>query len=60
MKFEEALAEMRKGKKIRRKEWGLHFYMDLNGECISCYNCDGILSVEDLINDDWEVVEDAV
>lgn len=54
MKFEEAIEAIRNKKKVRRKSWGIGKYISAIGVAT-----DGIfLSARDLVEDDWELVEE--
>lgn len=54
MKFEKILIHIRLNKKVRRSGWINKDYV--LGDVI-CSECDGELSMEDILADDWEVVE---
>ncbi len=70
MKFEEILPALRKGKKIRRKDYTPDYYIYLDNDCldgeslksflptfsriVDCFS----LSSKDLLADDWEIVEE--
>lgn len=64
MRFEEALEAMRKGKKIRRKEWEKKYIVKDESLRIGVANSDtgdmlgleAILCGSDILADDWEVV----
>ena len=54
MKFEEVLPALRKGKKIRLKEWGEIEYIYNPKE-----DCHGVnLSWKEFFSDDWEIVKE--
>ena len=71
MKFEEALKLLKEGHKIRRIDWSEFCYIELlniidrleiqflyEDEIEElCYGCENILDSEDLLADDWVVVE---
>lgn len=52
MKFEEVLIELRKGKIIKRSIWNNHVLSN------NINNMNNMLYVEDLLSDDWEVLEE--
>lgn len=60
MKLEEVLPYLREGKKIRReyyKKFPSFFHQLVNRDGIETYNGNGLLSVFELVADDWEVVQ---
>lgn len=53
MEFEEALKLLKKGKKIRRPEWGLD-YVSWNGkDLVNNLNQKTDFMIEDVLKDDW-------
>lgn len=50
MKFEEALVELRKGKKIRNKLWGSSFFISLEKRFNTNFDYN-------FIHEDWEAIE---
>lgn len=60
MYFEEALKELRKGKKIRNRNWcvGAWYRMSKIEEIVDQFNNCGYLNWNDLLRDDWEIVEE--
>jgi hypothetical protein len=53
MKFEEALSELRKGKKIRHAAWDPSFYLSISEDCLNYFPC-----TPHLISAYWEVFEE--
>lgn len=58
MTFEEALKAFKDEKSIRRTKWTTDFAFNINENIFSCFDCDGIFSLEDVLADDWEIVND--
>lgn len=66
MNFSQVLEAMKAGKKIKRKEWVDDCYLKKDCEKVTisfwvllrCCECDKILSFEDIMADDWEIIND--
>lgn len=61
MRFEEALAAMREGKKVRRKSWRESGFMYIKNGIISDdsgFNDLDAVGVENVLADDWEIYEE--
>ena len=58
MKFEEALKELRKGKKIRRATWSVDNYIFMNdcGDFEACWCGGTVMPLRYLQAEDWEVI----
>ena len=57
MKFEEILAEIRKGRKARRKKWGPYFItISESGEIIDSDGDSRLITGMEINADDWELV----
>lgn len=64
MRYEEIIQALREGGKVRRRSWGQHSALSLDPyeSCFTYENGgyvedDAALFAEDLLADDWEVVE---
>ena len=63
MKFEEVLPALKAGKKIRRKDWLSDGYIKMSslryfGEIVDEYYKEYGLTMADLTEDDWEILEE--
>ena len=52
--FDWALPLIREGKEVTRFNWKKTFIL---GKDKSCHECDNVLSIEDILADDWLVVK---
>lgn len=58
MKFEEAMKAMREGKNIRRPKWRVNAHYKIISLMVDENNSNAdILMLDDLIAEDWEIVE---
>lgn len=58
MTFEEALKEFKQGKAIRLTKWTDGYTYKLNRSIEECSECDNIFSLNEILSDDWEVLDD--
>lgn len=63
MRFEEVLTALKVGKKIRRKDWLSDGYIKMRslrsfGEIVDEYDSEYGLTMADLTEDDWEILEE--
>lgn len=61
MNFSQALEAMKAGKKVMRCAWLSCDYIEIDVDNMlfsmrACDNCDYILSADDILADDWELV----
>lgn len=57
MMFEDVMRYLREGKKIHRSGWrNQNYYL---GQ-FPCFECDCDISKEDLLADDWELIDEGV
>ena len=68
MNFQDALKNLLEGKKVRRKSWGNGLYLIYgqrcklfidgdNGNEPRCLSTDEHFSIDDVLTEDWEVIE---
>ena len=59
MKFEEALFAMRQGKKVKILDWEKPVMLRSISELVFCHDNEAkpYLSIENIINGHWEIVE---
>lgn len=57
MKFKDVVDDFEAGKNIRRKEWVDGCYLSMSGlsDNYGCHECGDVLSLNDIIADDWQV-----
>lgn len=56
MRFEDILPALREGKKVRRKDWDIEYFICRDGNSIRCH--DGSLYFGAyILKDDWEIYE---